>query len=98
MSEPGWLVEIVTIASGILTLAGCVVLIWAIITWFKVRSAIRQARTRMAPLMHDVAPLLASLRRSADNLEAVSAAIRADVETLHLTVIEANQGARAAVR
>jgi hypothetical protein len=97
MSDAGWFGESVRIASGILTLVACLLLIGVIVAGLRAWRAVGEAKTRLVPAVRDLAPLLASLRRTADNLEAVTAAILVDVVEVHRTVLEANHGARAAV-
>lgn len=98
MAGPGWFQEIVGIANGVLTIAACVLVVGLLVAGMLAWRALRLSRMRLAAARRDLAPLLATARRVADNLDAASATIRADIDAIHGTVTEANTGARAAVR
>jgi hypothetical protein len=98
MAEPSSFQTAVAIASGILTILACLLLIAVAVVGAMVWPALRRARGRLVAVERDVTPLLASMTRVATNLEVVTASVRSDVEAIHVTVSEANDRARAAVR
>lgn len=97
MADPTWFHDLVAVASGILTIAACVVVIAAIPLAFVVRRVARQLTSRLSRVERDVAPLLQDLAAAARDLKTVSTAVRGDVEAVHGTFAEVNDRVRAVI-
>jgi hypothetical protein len=97
MAEPSTFQAVVTIASGILTILSCLLLIAITIGGVVAWRGFRRARVQLAVVQRDVTPLLATMARVATNLEVVTATVRSDIDAIHATVSDANDRARAAL-
>lgn len=98
MAEATWFRDLVEIATGILAITACVLLLGAIPAAFALRRAMREMRDYLVKAEREVAPLLRDLGTAARDLTGVSGAIRRDIDEVHTTVTEANDTVRDVVR
>lgn len=98
MAEATWFRDLVEIASGILTVAACVLLLGTIPLAFALRRAARQMRDHLIRAEREFAPLLRDLSSAARDLTAVSSTIRRDVDAVHEAVTDTNDKVREVVR
>src|SRR6185437_9279965 len=95
MVGPVWFQTVVGVAGGIAAILACLVLAGILVVGVVCWREVARARVRLAQLERDAAPMLTSVRRIAENLEAATGALRGDVEAVHGLVTEAADGARA---
>ncbi len=95
--EPSWFAQVAGVASGILGIVACVLLLLAIVVALRQRKAVAEHRGSVAALSRDLAELLAAANRIAQEVAAISASVRQDVAALHETVHYTNRRARRAV-
>lgn len=97
MTLPLWFQETVAIASGILTIVGCLLLLSVLVGMIVAWRGMRSLGAPLAAAQRDLKPLAESLRRTASQFESVAGTIRQDVENVHETVSTANVGLRSLV-
>lgn len=93
-----WFRDLIEIAHGVLILAGCVLLVWAIPVAIAARRAWADALTALGRAERDILPLLRELTGLARDLTSVATTIRGDVELVHGTVADVNSRVREVVR
>lgn len=97
MAEPSTFQSVVAVANGVLSILGCLLLLGAVVACVVAWRGFGRARTQLALVRRDAGPMLATMGRVATNLEAVTSAMRADVEAIHATLQRANAAAEAAL-
>jgi hypothetical protein len=95
--EPSWFAQAVSIASGILTLVACLLLIGVVLLAIRQRKVAAERRSTLVTLSRDLAELLAAAKHISQEIATISSSVRSDVAELHDTVAYTNRRARRTV-
>jgi uncharacterized protein YoxC len=89
---------VATVASGIVSIVLCLVVLSLIPLALVLRAKARQAGSSLSKIQSDVGPLLSESMALLADLRAIATSVRADVATVHQAVTDADAGVRAVAR
>jgi uncharacterized protein YoxC len=89
---------VATVASGIVSIVLCLVVLSLIPLALVLRAKARHAGSSLSKIQSDVGPLLSESLALLADLRAIATSVRADVATVHQAVTDADAGVRAVAR
>jgi uncharacterized protein YoxC len=89
--------KVSSIASGVMTLTMMILAVALVPAAWNFRKTYKRTAALLEKVQADVAPLIKHAHSIADNVDYISGAIRADVTTIHETLMAANDRLQAAV-
>lgn len=91
VADPGWFGKITTIASGIVSIALCVLTAFLIPAAWNFRKSYAKVNDLLKSIQNDVAPIMRHASTVADNVNYISTSIRTDIQHVSRTIESANE-------
>jgi uncharacterized protein YoxC len=95
--SPGIFDRVTGIASGLLTIALCLLVIAAVIAVWKLRNSYRKINTLLERVYGDIGPIVRHATAAADNVNYITTSIRTDIQQINTTISAANERLQQAV-
>lgn len=91
VSDPGWFAKVTTIASGLVSIALCLLTAFLIPAAWNLRKSYAKVNDLLKRVQADVVPILRHASTVADNVNYISTSIRTDIQHVSRTIESANE-------